>query len=332
MKAILLCVMMLVAAGAAHAQPGGAELYGDFRYAYSRADAGEARYWTSANNASRLGVRGDVGEGDLVAFFDLQVGVNIDAEVTSAAFTQRYYLAGVRGPVGSLSIGRQSPAYKMAGLRLDPFYDTSTLSTGGGVPVSGLFAGASFGLSPLTNGFADRTIAYSTPSLAGLVGNAALHFAPGSERQVGVGLGYRGYGLDIGAQYHEVDGVSMWPQAAGIHNAVRVHAAYSRTGVGSLGVSYEGVAAVAGPVQRFLYAAATASVTDRLMLAGAIGNVGESAAVQEVTGTAYHAGAFVALFPQARVHMLYSHLNGDEGATRRSAALGFTYSFLLGQP
>lgn len=66
-----------------------------------------------------------------------------------------------------MTVGRHSTAYKMAGLRLDPFYDTSTLSAGGGAPSTGLFAGASFGLSNLTNGFANRTVAYTSPSIGG---------------------------------------------------------------------------------------------------------------------------------------------------------------------
>jgi predicted porin len=51
----------------------------------------------------------------------------------------------------------------MAGLKLDPFYDTSA---GAG------FSGASFGLSPYTNGFFDNVIGYTTPSFGGFGANA----------------------------------------------------------------------------------------------------------------------------------------------------------------
>src|SRR5690606_25838255 len=117
-------------APAAAAQEVSTELYGEFRYSYNRADAGDSTYSPSANTASRIGLRGEISEAGLTAFVDLQVGVNIDGENADAVFTQRHFLAGVRGMFGTVTVGRHSPAYKMPGVRLDPFFDTSSLSAG----------------------------------------------------------------------------------------------------------------------------------------------------------------------------------------------------------
>lgn len=315
-------------ASSAAAQEASTELYGDFRYSYNHADAGDTTHWASADNASRLGVRGEVSTGGLMAFADLQTGVNIDAE-GGGAFTQRYYLAGVRGPFGALTLGRHSTAYKMAGLRLDPFYDTSTLSAGGGVPSTGLFAGASFGLSNLTNAWAERTVAYTSPAFGGVTVNAAAYLDTDSDHDYGVGLRYRAHGFDAGVQYHDADGGRTWPPTADIDHALRGHAKYSRADAWSLGMSYERLEAPSGDRQDFLYAVGTLTLSPGLLLAGAVGYVEDEDAGQPVTGTGFHAGVFYTAFPQVRVHALYSGLDSDAGPSRGNLALGLRYQFSI---
>lgn len=330
-RAALVLILAAASTSLAAAQEASTELYGDFRYSYNHADPGDSTHWASANNASRLGVRGELTDGGLTAFFDLQTGVNVDAETIGSAFTQRYYFAGVRGGFGAVTIGRQSPAYKMAGLRMDPFYDTSTLSAGGGVPTTGLFAGASFGLSNLTNGFADRTLSYTTPSFGGITANAAAYIDTDSEHDYGVGVAYRAHGFDAGVQYHEVDAGRTWASTLGVDHAVRAHAGYTRPGAWSVGTSLERVEAVTGDTQDFLYAAGTVNLTPRIMLAGGVGHVEDSGAVQPVAGTAFHSGVFYSLFPQMRLHALFSHLSATAGPDRANFGAGLSYQFVLGR-
>lgn len=320
----------MVCSPAVVAQEVTTELYGDFRYSYNRADAGDSTHWAGANNASRLGVRAEVAGRSLTVFADLQTGVNVEGEAEGGAFTQRYYLAGVRGAGGTLTFGRHSTPYKMAGLRLDPFYDTSTLSAGGAVPSAGLFAGASFGLSNLTNGWADRTLAYTSPAFRGFTVNAALYLDTASDHDYGLGLRYQGYGLDGGLQYHDVGGGRTWVPTDGIGDALRGHASYEREGW-SVGASYERIDSDGGGPQSFLFAAATLDATRELTLAAAVGHV-EDGAVQPVTGTGFHAGVFYAVHPQARLHALYSRLDPDLGPDRGNLALGLTYHFALERP
>lgn len=336
-KRILLPVIALMVMGASpmRSQVVSTELHGDFRYSYNRADAGAATHWASANNASRLGVRGEVAGDRFTVFADFQVGVDVDGEGGEDAFTRRYFLAGVRGSFGTLTVGRHSTAYKMAGLRLDPFYDTSALSAGGGVPNTGLFAGASYGLSNMTNGWADRAVAYTSPDLHGFTANAATYVDTDSRHDYGAGLAFRRGGLVAGVQYHDTDGGRSWAPAAEMDHAVRGHAAYSRPDAWSLGVSWERLEARTGETQDFVFAAGTVHPAPDLTLAGGLGHVEDRGAVepltgiQPVTGFGYHAGVFYAVLPGARVHALYSHLDADDGPRRHNLALGMTFNFSI---
>jgi len=323
--------LTLASSPAVAAQDAATELYGDFRYSYNRADAGDSARWAGANNASRLGLRAEVTGRGLTIFADLQAGTNVGAEEGGGAFTQRYYLAGIRGGFGTATFGRHSTTYKMAGLRLDPFYDTSTLSAAGGVPSTGLFAGASFGLSKLTNGWADRTLAYTSPSLHGFTGNAAVYLDTDSDHAYGLGLRYRDHGLRGGLQYYDAGEGRTWPQAAGIDDALRGHVSY-RGGWCSVGVSYEHLEVVgSGEAQDFFFVAATVDPTPELTLAAAVGAVAEGA-VQPVGGTGFHGGIFYALYPQAEVHALYSRLDPTSGPDHGNLSLGLTYHFALAGP
>lgn len=315
-------------APAAAAQEVSTELFGEFRYSYNRVDAGDSTYWASANNASRLGVRGEISEAGLTAFIDLQAGVNVDSETADAIFTQRHFLAGVRGGFGTITVGRHSTAYKSPALRLDPFFDTSSLSTAAGVPSTGNFSGATFGLSALANGWADRALAYNSPAIGGVSANAAIYIDPDSDHDYAVGLGYQADGLDAGVQYHNADGARNWAQVGIIDHALRGYVLYNRPGEWSLGASYERLEPVAGDRQDYLYAAGTVNVVPRVQLAASLGHVGEGA-LQAASGLGYQGGIFVTLVPGAQVHALYSRANLDDVPDRANFALGLTYAFAV---
>jgi hypothetical protein len=307
----------------------GAEFYGDFRYAIGLSDRGDDAGWAAVNNGSRLGVRGEGSEHGFTAFVDLQAGIAVDAEAAAGAFTQRYYLAGLRGPFGTVTAGRQSPDYKLAGLRLDPFYDTSTLAVTGAPPTAGLHAVGSYGLSRLANGFADRVIRYATPSVRGIAANASVHLDPGAAHDYGLGLGYRTGGWDAGVHYYSPGGEASWAQAAGIADAVRFHALYTREAAWSLGAGHERVTSIAEGSQDFVYLRGTLDPLPRSTLAAAMGHAGRSGAIHPVTGTAIHLGLFHTPLPGLRAHILHSRLAPQAGAAPSSIALGAVYSFAI---
>lgn len=329
MSRYLVVLLLLFLAAPAVAQETSAELYGVFRYSYNRADAGDSIYWASANNTSLLGARGEVTSGDWAAFFDLQAGVSVDAEASGQPFTQRYYTAGFRGPIGTLSVGRHSTAYKLPGLRVDPFYDLSSVSVAGGVPTSGAFGGASFGLSQLNNGWSDRAIAYTSPSWRGLVANAALYLDTEADPDYGLGVTYRQFGLDVGIQYHglESDGRN-WAGTAPISSAVRGHARYEGA-TWSVGTSYERLNARENGHQDYIYASATVDPISWMTLAGAVGHVPDQTLLAPSSGTGFHGGIFVTPFTPITVHMLYSYVDVDDQTDRGNLSLGVSYSFTI---
>jgi len=103
MRGALVLLGMVVLATEVFGQDVRAELYGAFRYSYNYVDPGDGAHWASANNASRLGVSGEVTGQGLAAFLDLQTGVAVDTEDTSDVFTLRHFFAGVRGGFGALT-------------------------------------------------------------------------------------------------------------------------------------------------------------------------------------------------------------------------------------
>jgi len=158
-------------------------VYGDFRYSYNNIDNGSSSTISGNNNASRIGFKGDIGEKKgLTAFYHLQVGANVDG--AGDAFSQRFFFAGIKGGFGKLVYGRTSTPYKMAGLRVDPFYDTAA---GSGLGVS------NFGLSPTTNGWTDNTIAYSSPNFGNVTLNASTYLddSDANEHDINLGLLYK---------------------------------------------------------------------------------------------------------------------------------------------
>lgn len=327
-SSVLLALLLVLVAIPAAGQETSAELYGQFRYSYNRADAGDSMYWASANNASRIGARGEARAGDWTAFFDLQVGVSIDAESSGQTFTQRYYTAGFRGPIGTLSVGRHSPAYKLPGLRVDPFYDTSTLSVGAGVPTTGVFGGASFGLSSFNNGWADRAIAYTSPELNGFVANAALYLDTESDPDYGLGLTYRWSDLELGVQYHDINSDGRnWAGSDLLDSAIRGHALYAKENW-SVGGSYERVELWTGDHQNFFFLSGTFDPVPQVRLAGAVGHLPDDD-VYPTSGTGVHGGIFVTPIQDVTVHLLYSYAGLDHFNDRGNLALGLTYAFAI---
>lgn len=129
-------------------------LYGNFRFSaalINRNSTGSDGLTTN-NSASRIGIKGSVGNSDLKAIYNLQTGAKNDA--SGSGFTSRFFFAGLKGYFGSVIFGRHSTPNKMSSLRVDPFYDTSA-GLGNG--------GDTYGLSSMTNGFTNNTLSYISP-------------------------------------------------------------------------------------------------------------------------------------------------------------------------
>ncbi len=135
------------------------KLYGAIRASmFVSGEQGGADLGGMVNNNSRLGIKGSYGdEGGLTGFFNIQGKLDTDTG-GGTGFGSRFAMAGVKGGFGTVVVGRLSSPYKMAGLKLDPFYDTSAGAKNGG---------SNYGLSSLTNGWLNNVVGYISPKIGG---------------------------------------------------------------------------------------------------------------------------------------------------------------------
>ena len=332
MKKILLTAAVAAACAVPAAAVADTTLYGNFRWSINDIDRGAAGdSLTANNNASRLGVKGAIGEGSLKGIYHLQMGAQNDgtgsagAGDSGSALSSRFYFAGLKGGFGSLIYGRHSTAYKMAGLRLDPFYDTSA---GPG------FGGSSYGLSPLANGFTNNSLAYTTPKLGGAVTvNAALYLDDGAadDHDYNVGVQYGKSGITAGIQYIKTEGTGniaasgAYPDA----DAFRLYGGFKNKKF-SAGLSYEQIdSAGDADEDKFLFASGSFNVTPKVTLAGSYGKVedtGVSGGRGDGDGFAF--GVFYKILSKTTLNGLYSTTDYDLGGAELDViSLGVVQSF-----
>ncbi len=312
-------------------------LYGDFRFSAGYIDRNITGTdgLTANNNASRIGLKGSVGGSDLKAIYHFQAGAKNDgagagaAAGNNSAFTARFYFAGLKSATyGSLIYGRHSTAYKMSGLRVDPFYDTSA-GLGNG--------GATYGLSGMTNGFSNNAIAYISPTFyGGFSANAAIYIddTETNRHDTNFGMQYAADGITAGVQHVIVGNGSKTSNSSGIGNtagidsSTRLYAGY-KTDVWSLTGSYEFQIAdeLSGPDINHLYVAGTYKIEENTKLAVSVGHVDEGA----FEGVGWQAGIFYNILPKTEVYALYSGTYLDDNARSDSNAVivGVSHKFAL---
>lgn len=282
-------------------------IYGNLRYSFNYVDedlgGAGIEGFRGTDNVSRLGVKGSYGNDDVTAFVHLQTGANADGGGANA-FTRRFYFGGFKGKFGKVTFGRMTNAYKFPGYALDPFYDLSRISS------NGFFAGggASFGLSPATNGFTDNSLQYFTPDLSGfkMVGGIAIDDT--NEDDIGflVGGSYSNSGATVGVVYAQNGDTAMnYPNIAVDGNAIRAYGTYKGDGW-KLGASYENADIFGGGLfadgADFVYGTVTAML-DKTDLSLSVGYVDLGVA----DGYGITAGAFHHILDNAQIYAMASY-------------------------
>ncbi len=312
-------------------------LYGDFRFSAGYMDRNSTGTdgLTANNNASRIGVKGSVGGNDLKAIYHLQAGSKNDgagagaAAGNNTAFTARFYFAGLKSSTyGSLIYGRHSTAYKMSGLRVDPFYDTSA-GLGNG--------GATYGLSGMTNGFTNNAIAYISPTiLGGVSANAAIYIDDSevNRHDTNFGVQYAADGITAGVQQAIIGNGSKTSNSSGIANtagidsSTRLYAGY-KTDAWSLTGSYEFQIAddLFGTDTNHLYLAGTYKVMEKTKFAVSVGHVDDG----PFKGVGWQTGVFYNILPKTEIYALYSATYLDDGSKGDSnvVMVGVSHKFAL---
>lgn len=144
-------------------------VYGRVNLTLQNADEASAERVELRNNASRLGVKGDVElAAALKAIYQLEFGVDIDGDSAQDTFTHRNQLIGLEGAFGTIKAGRHDTALKEAQGDFDLFDD-----------LEGDLAGVFNGENRLRN-----YLGYTTPVL-GKAFHITVNFFPGEEPETG---------------------------------------------------------------------------------------------------------------------------------------------------
>ena len=290
-------------------------IYGDLRYSLNNVNVTSSNLRTE-NNASRLGVKGSFDASPAVSFiYHAETGLNIDSNAN--VFSERFYYGGIKSSLGKFVYGRISTPYKMAGLKIDPFYDTSV-----GVG----FAGATFGLSGLTNGWSDNALAFSSATYGGFSFNAGLYVDDSdySNHDTNLGFTFANKNVTAGLQYLDIDDTGLVANSRPDSKAVRGHIKYT-VGAWSIAASLENIDVNSGSDQEYIYVSTTYQLSEKLKLAASLGSV--SKVSDSKNGDAINLGIFYQVFKKTNISFLFSEVDLDKRNNRNTLAIAISQKF-----
>ena len=260
----------------------------------------------------------------------------------------RQLYLGVDGAFGRLTIGKKASAYREAGERLDPFYDTSVAGFNG----RAMSEGASYGLSNLTNAFSRNGIAYRTPEiLGGLQLNAGAFIgtenAPNQKVDAAAGFAYtvkdvagEGTTLSLGSQYLKIKNGSPFVLGnsrindrvpvggtPGESDNVRVHGAFT-TSKFSLGASFEHIDVKTEPKARgYAFVAATLALDEATRVAASYGRLEFKTGSPALSGDGFGVGLFRKLGDSVNGYIAGRRVSLDGPGKTNSVAVGLSFNF-----
>ena len=298
---------------------------GDFRYSMGQfnttTSAGKKKNpFKALNNASRLGFKGSLGNGDWKALYHYELGaVNDDVSGQTSGTTSRFFWAGLKNKkYGTLKYGLIATPYKKSGLQIDPLYDTAAGTSK---------KGATFGLSTLTDGFTSNALTYKSPKIYGLQLEAAT-FLAGSDSDsadYNFGLKFKKYGFNVGAYYAVVNEGAVIANSTAGDKALRLYGQY-KSQKWSLGVSSETFDSVSGNDSQFLYIAGTYKILDKTKLAASFGTVSDTGSTAS-DGTGFTLAIFQNIIEKTEAHLLFSSTEFDDNSKDSRIVVGISHKF-----
>lgn len=318
-KIILTAAIAAICAAPAAAIAADNNLYGQLRYSFNSIDDKDGTGLdglSGQDNVSLFGLKGTAGDGDTKAFYHLQTGAPSDKNASGSAFNQRFYFGGLKGSWGKAAYGRMTNAYKFDGFKLDPFYNLSHVNAAG-VYAAG---GASYGLSPATNGFTDNSLQYHSPAFSGITVNAGVYVDDTNEdnQSTGIGATWKGKGAYAGLQYiqNTNDGsVNTNQVIPGVYidgSAMRVHGGFKAKSW-SAGLSYETVDEAKDASTNYMYLVGRFNATPKTELVLTVGTVDPDAgsANAAAEGTGYQLGVFQTVVSKTQLYVTYGAADLD---------------------
>lgn len=285
-------------------------IYGNFRGSLNMGDFGNDGSAEFVNNASRVGIKGATkkSESGLQGIYHLQMGANNDAD--GEALTSRFYFAGLKGSFGKAIYGRLSTPYKMAGLKQDPFYDTSA------GPYN---AGSNYGYSSLNNGFTNNSLAYYSPKFAGGItfnANASIDDTAEDDHDWGIGVEYATKMFKVGASHLQLDDTPVIAASDGAENATRIYGSVFIDQI-TVSASYELVDFAANSDSTsFYHVNGSYQLNPQTKLAASYGKVAEgiSSRAWNATGDGFTLGGFYDVLPQTTLTLIYTAVDYDDAS------------------
>lgn len=284
------------------------------------------------NNASNFRITAAAQEVGIRAFMAYERGASNDQ---TGVEDVREFFGGMSGRLGTLIYGRKATDYRLAGERLDPFYNTSLAG------FNGQFAseGAGYGLSNLTNGYTSNTLAYRTPLLYGFTGNVGAYIndnndqGSGDKADFAAGVAYANSqwrGFDAGLQILDLNGNVVAGAPIGAATAWRLHASLGEK-LWAAGLSYEWVDVKAESDRRqYLFVSGSYQVLEDLRLAATLGHVaGTPDPLAPHDGTGATVGLFYDVTKNLSAYAGLRHVkvrNGNEDSTT-TLATGVKFVF-----
>lgn len=297
-------------------------VYGSFRSSLNTGDLNSAdnNSVDFVNNASRLGVKGAIGNAHLKGIYHLQMGANLDGK-DEDALSKRFYFAGLKGKFGKVIYGRLSTPYKMAAIKEDAFRDTSAGAAN---------KGPNYGYSSLTSSFTDNTIAYYSPKFAGGVqahASLTVDDSTSDDHDIGIGAEYATKDFKVGLSHLNLGDTPVIANNGGAKKATRFYGS-KKFGAIAVNLSYEKVDFNSGKDATFTHLNSTYKANKKTKLALAYANVdGDGKGARNAAGDGIFAGVFYNVLKNTQFSAIYSNVDYEVGKDRDGFAFGVVQKF-----
>jgi predicted porin len=225
-------------------------------------------------------------------------------------------------------------AYKFDGFKLDPYYNLSHVGANGAFSAGG----ASYGLSPATNGFTNNALQYTSPAFSGVKVNAGVYIDDSNEDDHGTNIGasWSGGGINVGVQFaSNAETAATVPNLVKDGDALRLHGGYKADNW-SAGLSYEIVDDSATTETSYLYLVGRFNVSKKTELVATVGMVDPDAdspaASLAAEGTGFQLGVFQTVVPKTQLYVSYgtASLDSDTREDPSVLSIGAIHKFGFG--
>jgi predicted porin len=307
-------------------------LFGNFRGSFNAVDdpicAGKCSEDTNTdqnglsfrNNASILGLRGSVTQNDLTGYFKYIMRAHNDEIFDDGSTSTIIYTAGFRGIIGDISYGIGSTPFKVSGMKLDPFWDTSGSARG--------FDGPSIGLSNLTWGFSKNMLQWNSYQMFDKVKLEAAIIVDDTnadKHDINIGASYSNNDISFGVQYIQLDDSKATAKSPGAGYGSRLWGSYKQE-VWDVSFSAEDIALDDREDQRHYFVSSNIHLSKKikLTLSYGISDIVDDIALD---GSGGSVGVFYDILPKTNVYALFNKISRDQSENRRVFSIGVVHKF-----